>query len=45
MKVLHEAFFYLHVTRENLPKGLSFEKGARKMLMKLTPVVCLTNIL
>ena len=43
-KVLHTAFFYLHVnvTREKLPKRFSFEKGARKMLMKLTPI-CVQN--
>jgi len=35
-KVLHTAFFYLHVTREKLPKILLYEKGSRKMLMKLT---------
>jgi len=35
-KVLQAAFFYLHVTREKLPKRLSYEKGAHKMLMKLT---------
>jgi hypothetical protein len=34
-KVLHAAFFYLPVTREKLPKRLLYEKGARKMLMKL----------
>jgi len=36
MKVLFAAFFYLHVTREKLPKRLSYEKGAHKMLLKLT---------
>jgi len=30
-------FFYLHVTREKLPKRLSYKKGTHKMLMKLTP--------
>jgi len=35
-KVLWAAFFYLHVPREKLPKRLSYEKGAHKMLMKLT---------
>ncbi len=39
MKVLCAAFFYLHVTREKLPKRLLYEKCAHKMLMKLTPVV------
>jgi len=29
-------FFYLHVTREKLPKQRSYEKFVRKMLMKLT---------
>ncbi len=37
-KVLCAACCYLHVTREKLPKSLSYEKGARKMLMELTPV-------
>jgi len=36
-KVLCTAFFYLHVTGEKLPKRLSYKKGVRKMLMKLTP--------
>jgi len=36
--VLCSTFFYLHVTREKLNKTLLYEKGARKMLMKLTPV-------
>jgi hypothetical protein len=36
-KVLCEAFFYLHVTREKLPKKLLYKKGTHKMLMKLTP--------
>jgi len=36
-KVLSAAFFYLHVTREKLPKWLSYKKGALKTLMKLTP--------
>jgi len=34
--VLSAAFFYLHVTRGKLAKRLSYEKGERKMLMKLT---------
>jgi len=34
---LFGSFFYLHVTRENLPKRHSYEKFAHKMLMKLTP--------
>jgi len=38
-KVLCTAFFYLHVTREKLPKRLLYEKGARKMLMELTHVL------
>jgi len=37
--VLCAALFYLHVTREKLPKRLSYEKGAHKMLIKLTPGV------
>jgi len=36
-KVLRAAFSYLHVIIEKLPKRLSYKKGARKMLMKLTP--------
>jgi len=36
MKVLFEAFFYLHVTRETLLKRLSYQKVAHKMFMKLT---------
>jgi len=35
-KELYAAFFYLHVTGEKLPKRLFHEKGACKMLMKLT---------
>ncbi len=31
------SFFYVHVTREKLPKRRSYEKFVRKMLMKLTP--------
>ncbi len=31
------SFFYKHVTREKLPKQRSYEKSARKMLLKLTP--------
>jgi len=31
------SFFYVHVTREKLPKHHSYEKYACKMLMKLTP--------
>ncbi len=30
------SFFYVHVTREKLPKQRLYEKFARKMLMKLT---------
>jgi hypothetical protein len=30
------SFFYVHVTREKLPKLRSYEKFARKTLMKLT---------
>jgi len=37
MKVLHAAFFHLHVTREKLPKRFLYEKGALETLMKLTP--------
>ncbi len=45
MKVLCAACCYLHVTREKLPKSLLYEKGACKMLMKLTPVYsCLVTI-
>jgi len=32
-----KAFFYLHITKEKLPKRLLYEIGVRKMLMKLTP--------
>ncbi len=31
------SFFYVHVTREKLPKRRSYVKFTRKMLMKLTP--------
>jgi len=31
------SFFHLHVTREKMPKRLSYKKIKRKMLMKLTP--------
>jgi len=30
------SFFYLHVTREKLPKQRAYKKFVRKMLMKLT---------
>jgi len=36
-KVCQAAFFYLHVTREKLPKRFLYEKFALKMLLKLTP--------
>ncbi len=36
-KLLCAAFFYLHVTREKLPKRLSYKKSVCKTLMKLTP--------
>jgi hypothetical protein len=36
MKVLRTAFFYLHVTKEKLPKRLLYQKGSSNMLMKLT---------
>ncbi len=36
-KVFFGSFFYLHVTREKLPKRHSYEKFGCKMLMKLTP--------
>ncbi len=32
------SFFYVHVTREKLPKQCSYEKFVRKMLVKLTTV-------
>jgi hypothetical protein len=35
--MLQAAFFYLHVTRERLPKKTSVQKGACKTLIKLTP--------
>jgi len=31
------SFFYIHVTREKLPKRRSYVKVARIMLVKLTP--------
>jgi len=34
-KVLRAAFFFLHVTREKLPKILLYEKFVRNMLMFL----------
>jgi len=34
---LSGSFFYLHVTREKLPKRRSYKKCVRKTLMKLTP--------
>jgi len=37
---LFGSFFYLHVTRDKLSKRCLYEKFARKMLMKLTPVSC-----
>ncbi len=36
-KSLFSSFFYLHVTREKLPKRRLYKKFAQKMLMKLTP--------
>jgi hypothetical protein len=33
------SFYYLHVTREKLPKQRSYEKFAPIMLLKLTPVL------
>ncbi len=47
INVLHTRFLYKilvpkitkpSVTRENLPKRLTYKKGSRKMLMKLTPI-------
>jgi hypothetical protein len=38
---LFGSFFYLHVTREKLPKRHSYVKFARKLLMKLTTVLIL----
>jgi hypothetical protein len=40
------SFFYIHVTREKLPKQCSYEKFVRKMLMKVTtkPTRYLRNI-
>ncbi len=37
-------FFYVHVTREKLPKQHSYEKFVCKMLMKLTKVDVVKNI-
>jgi len=51
INILHEyflyesAFFNLHVTREELPKRLSYKKGVLKMLMKNLHVVNFINIL
>jgi len=39
-KVFSAAFFYLHVTREKLPKRRSYKKIAHKMLTKLRPKGC-----
>ncbi len=39
---LFSTYIKVHVTREKLPKRLSYEKGARKMLMKLTTALLLT---
>jgi hypothetical protein len=36
-KRLFSSFFYLHVTREKLPKRRSYKKFSHKMLMKLRP--------
>jgi len=33
------SFFYVHVTREKLPKQRSYEKYAHIMLIKLTPTL------
>jgi len=33
------SFFYVHVTREKLPKRRSYKKCAQKTFMKLTPVL------
>jgi len=33
-----QLFFYVHVTREKLPKQYSYKKFVCKMLMKLTPI-------
>jgi hypothetical protein len=42
-KSLFGSFFYLHVTREKLPKRHLYKKFVRKRLMKLTPSFCLTK--
>jgi len=39
MKVLLYFRQSQNITREKLPKRLSYEKGVRKTLMKLTPAV------
>jgi len=36
-KVFFGSFFYLHITREKLPKRHLYVKFVRKMLMKLKP--------
>jgi hypothetical protein len=38
-KVFLAAFLHLHVSRKKLLEALLYEKWARKMLMKLTPVI------
>jgi len=38
--IILAAFFYVNVTRGKLLKQCSYEKFARKMLMKLTPGTC-----
>jgi len=44
-KVFSAAFLWLHVSRKKQRKALSYEKGAHKMLMKLTPGDNLFNII
>ncbi len=39
IKVFFGSFFFLHVTREKLPKRCSYQKFAHKLLMKLIPTV------
>ncbi len=44
-KILAPKITKPNITREKLPKRLKYEKGARKMLMKLTPSVVKEPIL
>jgi len=43
-KVLCATVFFLHVTREKLPKRLLYEKVVHKTLMKLTPGMSMSSL-